>query len=254
MKLNFNTCPIDCFSYQFPPVYLTKTSIVISPLIALMEEQVETLTKLGIPAALLGSAQQNYSVYEKSQQGDYRLIYLSPEYLLKANGIEFLLKMKRFICLICIDEVHCVPDWGFDFRLSYGELGELKRKFRDIPMLAVTATATVSAQQTIVDLLELQSPYIMKTTFDRPNLCLSVKIKTDVESDLLPLLNKNTNKVILYVPTRAQAEKISALLNANSIPSVAYHAGMELAERRLVRNQFDNGSVRIVVATIAFGN
>lgn len=219
-----------------------------------MKEQVERLTQLGIPAALLGSAQRNYLVYENAQQGAYRLIYLSPEYLLKANGSEFLVKMKRFICCICIDEVHCVPDWGFDFRLTYGELGELKRLFCDIPMLAVTATATISAQQTIIDLLKFQNPFIVKTTFDRPNLHLSVKIKTDVKSDLLPLLHENAVNVIVYVPTRAQAEKISSMLNANGIRSVPYHAGMELDERRLVRTQFDDGSIRIVVATIAFGN
>ncbi|XP_064489785.1 bifunctional 3'-5' exonuclease/ATP-dependent helicase WRN-like [Ornithodoros turicata] len=241
--------------YQYPPVFTGKTSVVISPLISLMEDQVRGLAAANIPACLLGSAQhQKSQVMDGLNAGRYRVVYLTPEFAESAEAFLKKLDHQVGITLFAIDEAHCVSQWGHDFRHAYRELGKLKSSFPHIPFMAVTATATPSVRDDIIAALHLRNALLTCTSFDRPNLYLEVKRKGVAAEDLKSEINASGGSVIVYCPTRATTEEIARTIQYDlGIKCVLYHAGLSLEARKCAHNQFIQDDVHVVVATVAFG-
>ncbi|XP_030753566.1 Werner syndrome ATP-dependent helicase-like [Sitophilus oryzae] len=249
--------------FQYPSVYLGGITIVISPLISLMEDQVLSLNTSNIPACLLGTAQQNQTqTIREIFEHKYSLIYLSPEYSTGDYGIDLLKDMhkKLNIVLVAVDEAHCLSSWGHDFRSSYRKLGTLKDIFCDVPILAVTATATPKVKCDIIKVLKLSNPQILYSGFDRPNLYFEVNLKgSNIFSDLKCLMFQKNGQWIFNGPTiiycirRKDTEEISQILKNHEIDCVSYHAGISLKLRKEAHSSFVRDEVSVIVATIAFG-
>ena len=185
--------------------------MVVSPLISLMQDQVMALHARGVAAAFLGSAQKDSSVLPRALRGEFTLLYMTPEYALHAEAVG---KLKPV--LIAIDEAHCVSEWGHDFRPEYSRLGELRTKFPDVPIMALTATATTATQQEIVSVLRLHSPVLLVTSVDRQNLSYEVRKKEECVSRdpwrcLAPLIPRSA-ATIVYVMKKKDAERIASEL------------------------------------------
>merc|ERR1719369_1942938 len=218
--------------YQFPAVFSDKVSIVISPLISLMEDQVLSLDSAGISAAFLGSAQTNSArIMEDLSKNRYRVLYVTPEFIdTSSSQITNRIHNEDIAC-VAVDEAHCVSQWGHDFRKSYRELSKIKSIFSGVPIVALTATATPHVQRDICQCLKLKNVQITRTSFNRPNLYLEVRRKSgSVWTDVSQLLNKTTGEkrfpgsTIIYCPTRKDVEKVHGELQANGLKSVMYHA------------------------------
>ncbi|XP_022687128.1 Werner syndrome ATP-dependent helicase-like isoform X1 [Varroa jacobsoni] len=239
--------------FQFPPVYLKKLAVVISPLISLMEDQVRALEQQDILAAFLGSNQTEKDFIEEGLfQGKYRLLYVTPEYISERTDFISRLHDSVGVCLVAIDEAHCVSQWGHDFRTAYRDLGAVRKKLKRIPFMALTATATARVQSDIEQSLNLVQPWITVTQFDRPNIFLEVRPRTTPENDLLRLTSFDETTVV-YCPTRESTENTCRFLRQNNIDAIAYHAGMSSAKRRKVHEAFSLGRMSVIVATVAFG-
>ncbi|KAK3522147.1 hypothetical protein QTP70_026962 [Hemibagrus guttatus] len=246
--------------FQFPPVYCVNISVVISPLIALMEDQVLQLKMSNISACFLGSA-QTQNVFADLQKGYFRVVYMTPEFC--SGNISLLEQLNKSvgICLIAVDEAHCISQWGHDFRSAYRELGKLKRILPDVPIVALTATASPSIRDDIVNSLHLVNPQITCTSFDRPNLYLDVNRKSgDIIQDLKSFLVKKKGgdyefdgSVIAYCPSKKEAERVASALFKLGIRCGVYHAGLGLKQRRETQYQFMRDEIQCVVATVAFG-
>lgn len=240
--------------YQFPAVYLGGITVVVSPLISLMQDQVLALTIANISACLLGSAQSNKNIESEILNYDYRLVYMSPEYI-SVGGLELLRRLGNAITLIAIDEAHCVSQWGHDFRITYRNLGKIRDALPTVPFLALTATATKRVLADISNNLRLRQPQILCTGFDRPNLEFIVRRKSKLMwADLSPFCMSDAGgSLIIYVLTRRKAESIAELFQGNGVHCEAYHAGLPLKKRKDVHQQFVRDKLRIIVATVAFG-
>nr|XP_060619780.1 bifunctional 3'-5' exonuclease/ATP-dependent helicase WRN isoform X2 [Anolis sagrei ordinatus] len=246
--------------FQFPPVYTGGTGIVISPLISLMEDQVLQLEMSGIQACLLGSAQSK-NLRGDIKAGHYRVVYITPEFC--SGNLPWLEELDRTIgiTLIAIDEAHCISEWGHDFRNSFRCLGSLKKTLPKVPIMALTATASPSIRNDIVDCLNLKNPQITCTSFDRPNLYLEVGRKTgNIIRDLKQfLIKKDTSSyefegpTIVYCPSRKITEQVSAELMKLNLACGTYHAGMGIKERRNIHHRFMRDEIQCIVATVAFG-
>ncbi len=244
--------------YQLPAAISSRhTVIVVSPLIALMQDQVAQLDQMGIRSALLNSSltpAQQSQVMRNAEKGEYRLLYLSPERLALAETLEWLQRIP--ISLFSIDEAHCISEWGHEFRPEYRQLSRLRERFPSQPIAAFTASATRRVRHDIVDQLQLRDAHKYIASFHRPNLRYVVKqCQASAQPGLLlAALRKYAGKsVIVYAPTIVRVEQTVDFLEERGIPSVAYHGKMDAATRRRNQEKWMSDEVRVLVGTIAFG-
>ena len=244
--------------YQLPAALLPEqTGIVISPLIALMQDQVAQLTQMGIASALLNSSltgKQQIGVMHDACAGKYRLLYLSPERLARQDTIEWLQRIS--ISFFAIDEAHCISEWGHEFRPEYRQLSSLRKHFPDRPMAAFTASATRRVRHDIIDQLQLRDPHKYIASFHRPNLRYIVKecaARTQTGLLVAALRNYADSNVIIYAPTIKRVEETVAILESQGIPAIAYHGRMDQDTRRTNQERWMSDEVRVLVGTIAFG-
>jgi len=240
--------------YQYPSVYTIKITIVISPLISLMNDQMIKLNKLNIPTICVNSTVGNKNtILQEIIDNKYRLVYMTPEYLIGAKGFIKKLNKKKLLTMIAIDECHCISDWGHQFRPSYKELKCLRKWVPSIPIGLYTATATLTVQNDIINIMNLNKPKIFRSSFDRPNIYLKVSQKSkNIMDDLLPYLN-NDESTIIYCQTRKQTEYIVSLLKKENISCGFYHAGMYDMDREFEQNEFMIDKIKVMVATVSMG-
>jgi ATP-dependent DNA helicase RecQ len=244
--------------YQLPAAMLSdRTVVVVSPLIALMQDQVAQLSQMGIPAALVNSSLKSDMqawVLRKAQEGAYRLLYVSPERIARPDTLEWLRRIP--ISFFAIDEAHCISEWGHEFRPEYRQLSSLRQHFPDRPIAAFTASATRQVRHDIIDQLNLREPDKYIASFHRPNLRYIVK-ECDARTQsalLLAALRKYADSnLIVYAPTIARVEETVDYLEEQGIPAIAYHGKMENDTRRKNQERWMSDEVRVLVGTIAFG-
>lgn len=243
--------------YQIPALAMEGTAIVVSPLISLMKDQVETLRANGIEAAALNSengSEADTIIRRKCMSGDMKLLYISPEKLL--TEIPYLISHIR-ISLFAIDEAHCISHWGHDFRPEYTQLGQLRERFPQVPIMALTATADRITRQDIIGQLQLRDAKEFISSFDRPNLSLSVKRNYQAKEKTAFILNfikaRPYDAGIIYCLSRKTTEKVATTLRDKGINAMPYHAGLTNQERSQTQEQFKNDELQVVCATIAFG-
>jgi ATP-dependent DNA helicase RecQ len=241
--------------FQLPAVMGDGLTVVISPLIALMKDQVDGLDAAGVEATYLNSALEPEEVRRRLQglhAGRYRLLYLAPERLGLGNVLRDLAAWN--VVRFAVDEAHCISEWGHDFRPEYRRLAELRRTFPEVPILALTATATERVRHDIVTSLQLRDPARYVASFNRPNLRYRVAPKSDTFRALLAFVRaRRKESGIVYVASRRQAESLAEKLTAAQIPALPYHAGLDSRERARNQERFARDDVRIICATIAFG-
>ena len=243
--------------YQLPALALGQTVVVISPLIALMQDQVAQLGDMGIPAAVLNStqpAEEQRAVMRAAAQGAFRLLYLSPERLARADTIDWLRKLP--LAFFAIDEAHCISEWGHEFRPEYRQLSSLRENFPDKPIAAFTASATRRVRHDILEQLRLREPHKYIASFHRANLRY-VAHQCDKETHprllLAALRAYQGESAIVYAPTIAAVEQTVDFLADRRIAAVPYHGQMETVTRRRNQERWMNDEVRVLVGTIAFG-
>lgn len=246
--------------YQMPFLALNKTVIVISPLIALMEDQQLSLEKVGIPSICMNSnmthAQKEHEKKLILDCDEHKIIYITPESLVKSEMFIKDLVENNKLCLVAIDEAHCISSWGHDFRKDYQQLCCLKEWTNNqIPIFACTATATAKVQKEIIMFLQLDRPKVIKSSFDRKNLFIECKRKSsDIQMDIKPYVEQYKNDcIIIYAKTREITESICEIVNGLNISCEAYHAGFTAKKRKEIHNKFVNKECNCIVATIAFG-
>ena len=246
--------------YQLSAIASTGTAIIISPLIALMKNQVDVLKGLfdinGVANVLNSSLTQNEVDIVKSQiqSGTTKLLYMAPESLTKQKNIDFLKKQK--ISFVAVDEAHCISEWGHDFRPDYRKINDAVQEIdSDLKIVALTATATPKVQEDIIKNLKLDKAKIFKASFNRPNLFYEVKHKTDnVDKDIISFIKKNEGKSgIVYCLSRKKVDEFTNLLHLNNIKALPYHAGLETKVRSTNQEHFLMHRCDVIVATIAFG-
>jgi ATP-dependent DNA helicase RecQ len=241
--------------YQLPAVIFEGITLVVSPLIALMKDQVQGLTANGIEAVFLNSSltsEEKRRIVERINSGRVRLLYVAPETIFSGNFISYLQSLK--ISLIAIDEAHCVSSWGHHFRPEYRKLEQLKKIFPDVPTMALTATADRAVRSDIGDLLGMNVPKTYISSFDRPNLSLDVLPGQKKWEQIIRILRRHENKSgIIYCGSRKATETLAAKLAARGISAESYHAGMTSNQREGVQDRFIQGDTDVICATIAFG-
>ena len=241
--------------YQLPAIVSDGTAIVISPLIALMKNQVDQLNAFGINAQFLNStlskAEMN-KVKKDTLNGTLKLLYIAPESLTKEENLAFL--QKANISFVAIDEAHCISEWGHDFRPEYRKIRGIVENIGNLPVIALTATATPKVQQDIQKNLQMEEADLYKTSFNRPNLYYEVRAKVDAKKQLIKYIKQNKGKSgIVYCLSRKTVEDIAELLNVNDIKALPYHAGLDPHTRIHNQDAFLSEEVDVVCATIAFG-
>ena len=241
--------------YQLPALLESGLTLVVSPLIALMKDQVDALAANGIPATFLNSsidAQTARERIERLDRGAYRLLYVAPERIVLGGFLSSLERWK--VARIAVDEAHCVSEWGHDFRPEYRRIATLRNRFPDVPVLALTATATDRVRDDIERFLELREPRRFVGSFNRPNLRYGVYEKRDALKQLLRWCEERRNESgIVYTMSRRSAEELAAKLSAAGISALPYHAGLTPGERSRNQERFIRDEVQVVCATIAFG-
>lgn len=241
--------------YQVPSLCLEGITLVISPLISLMKDQVDQLLTNGIEAGYLNSSQtleEQRVIEQKALSGQLKLLYLSPEKVMTQGFYHFISHCK--ISFIAVDEAHCVSQWGHDFRPEYTLLGNLRNTFPNIPLMALTATADPTTRADILLHLRLNEPHTYLGSFDRPNIRYTVQEKFKPMEQLAKFIAGQKGKSgIVYCNSRKKVEEITEKLSARNISVMGYHAGMSVQQREIVQNAFQRDNIQVVVATVAFG-
>jgi len=243
--------------YQLPAVISGKTAVVVSPLIALMQDQAAQLAQMGIPAAAINSFQssaERRQVMEKAARGEYRLLYLSPEKLAAESTFDWLAKVP--VGFFAVDEAHCISEWGHEFRPDYRQLSRLRTSFPGIPIAAFTASATRQVRHDILKQLQMRDPHLYIASFHRKNLSYVVhecEARTQMELLARALRQYAGESVIVYSPTIRRVEETVEYLEESGIAAIPYHAKMEAPMRRQNQERWMSDEVRVLVGTIAFG-
>jgi ATP-dependent DNA helicase RecQ len=233
------------------------TAIVVSPLIALMQDQVAQLKQAGIPAAVLNSLQSRadqHTVMKHACEGAFRLIYLSPERLARPDTLGWLAGLP--LSFFAIDEAHCISEWGHEFRPDYRQLGKLRDRFPDVAIAAFTASATRRVRHDILAQLKLRDPHKCIVSFHRPNLRYTVRQCGSGDQEILlmrALREHDGDSVIVYAPTIARVEEMALSLTVRGFPAVPYHGKMDAPERKRNQERWMSDEIRVLVGTIAFG-
>ena len=239
--------------FQIPALLFSGTTLVISPLIALMKDQVDGLQANGIAAAYYNSSQQleeQQDILDQVRSGGLRLLYVAPE------SLSFLSEVldEKYISCIAVDEAHCISSWGHDFRPSYQRLGFLKSQLPRTPIIALTATADKATRQDILDQLSIPHAQRFVSSFDRPNIDLDVRPGLERMKQITQFLTQNSEESgIIYCLSRKATEEVSGKLSAQGFDCAAYHAGLSFEDRSRVQEDFVNDRIKIVCATVAFG-
>lgn len=241
--------------YQVPPILADRTDVVVSPLIALMKDQVDSLRQCGYPAAALNSGMTQSELKKTMEgigRGEYRLIFVAPERLLTSFCLRML--QQADVRAFAIDEAHCISHWGHDFRPEYRRLAEIREYFPKASLHAFTATATEKVRDDIARQLRLQNPAILVGDFDRPNLTYRIFPRVDLYGQTLEVVRRHKNEaVIVYCISRKDTENMAAYLIDSGIKAAHYHAGMDPGDRRRTQDAFAEERIDVVVATVAFG-
>lgn len=242
--------------YQIPALYLEGITLVISPLISLMQDQVMNLKEYGVEAVFLNSSlsfQEAQRTKGRIKKGEIKLVYVSPEGILSPNLNDFFDQLT--ISLIAIDEAHCVSQWGHEFRKDYTRLGELRLKFPQVPMMALTATADAKTRKDISEQLMMNNPVVLVSSFDRPNIKYAILDRSDEMKQLEDFIESHHphDTGIVYCLSRDKVERVATALKKAGHPAVPYHAGLSQEQRAKNQGKFNTEERIIVVATIAFG-
>lgn len=244
--------------YQLPALMMEGTAIVISPLIALMKNQVDAMRNFGEDdgvAHFLNSSLTKAAIAQVKEDvtsGRTKLLYVAPESLTKEENILFLQSVK--ISFYAVDEAHCISEWGHDFRPEYRRIRPIINEIGEAPIIALTATATPKVQHDIQKTLGIQEAHVFKSSFNRPNLYYEIRPKVDASKEIIKMLKENPGKsCIIYCLSRKKVEELAELLVVNGIKALAYHAGMDAATRAANQDKFLYEEVDVIVATIAFG-
>ena len=241
--------------YQLPAMLMQGTAVVISPLIALMKDQVDAAVANGIPAAFMNSsmdAAEISDVYRLLKYNKIRLLYIAPERFAMPHFLERL--KSTDISFFAIDEAHCVSEWGHDFRPDYLGLSLIPQVFPEVPVTAFTATATQKVQEDIINRIGLRNPQVVRASFNRPNLFYQVRTKSKVESQILEFLGDHSGESgIIYRTTRDSVTETAGFLQSKGIAALPYHAGLPAEERSRNQVAFNRDEAQVIVATIAFG-
>lgn len=241
--------------FQIPAICTEGVAVVVSPLIALMKDQVESLLANGIPAAYINSSQsahQQQEIENQLFQGQLKLLYVSPEKLVSAGFVSMLKNLP--ISLFAIDEAHCISSWGHDFRPEYTQMGFLTQQFQNVPIVALTATADRLTRRDIIEKLNLRNPAVFIASFDRPNLSLEVRPAQKRIEQIIDFLRRHPRQAgIIYCLSRKTTEEVAAKLRDKGYDAEPYHAMLPPSQRSKVQEDFLRDKIQLVCATIAFG-
>lgn len=243
--------------YQLPVALNGGTAVVVSPLVALMQDQAAAMNQIGVPAAVINSSQsraEQGQVMQAASEGAYRLVYLSPERMARGDTNEWLARLD--VAYFVVDEAHCISEWGHEFRPEYRELSRLRANFPGKPIAALTASATIEVRRDILRLLNIGGADKYIVSFHRPNLRYLVRKCNDASQERLLFRALKANQpgsAIVYSPTIARVGQTVDLLKASGIQAVGYHAKMPGSERSLAQKRWMNDDVRVLVGTVAFG-